>query len=65
MMGWTVFVQGFLTDYYTADPQEFGGKLPGPDQPAFLLVHGFGAFGSQWRGQIKALAAQGHLVFHP
>ena len=28
--------------------------------PALLLVHGFGAFGEQWRGQVKALTAAGY-----
>ncbi len=30
------------------------------DAPALLLVHGFGAFGEQWRGQVKALTAAGY-----
>jgi len=38
------------------------GQLPESEAPAFLLVHGFGAFGEQWRGQIKALTAAGFLV---
>lgn len=64
-MAWHVAVyrqvrnlQGFLTDYFTAVPE----TIPDPDAPAILLVHGFGAFGEQWRGQIEALAAEGHLV---
>ena len=36
------------------------GQLPQSEAPAFLLVHGFGAFGEQWRGQIKALTAAGY-----
>ena len=32
------------------------------DAPALLLVHGFGAFGEQWRGQVKALTAAGYQV---
>ncbi len=45
------------------------GQLPESEAPAFLLVHGFGAFGEQWRGQIKALTAAGyqvcvHLLLH-
>ena len=48
--------RGFLTDYYTAEvPAEARS-----DAPALLLVHGFGAFGEQWRGQIKALTAAGY-----
>lgn len=38
------------------------GQLPQSSAPAFLLVHGFGAFGEQWRGQIKALTAAGYQV---
>ena len=38
------------------------GQLPQSEAPAFLLVHGFGAFGEQWRGQIKALTAAGYQV---
>ena len=38
---------------------------PGQDRPAFLLVHGFGAFGEQWRGQIKALTQAGYQVCNP
>ena len=55
-------MQGFLTDYFTADPEEFGAAPVAPDAPAFLLIHGFGAFAEQWRGQIRALAAAGYLV---
>lgn len=38
------------------------GRQPVSDAPAFLLVHGFGAFGEQWRGQIQALTAAGYQV---
>lgn len=31
-------------------------------KPAVLLVHGFGAFGEQWRGQIKGLSEAGYQV---
>ncbi|KAL3142035.1 hypothetical protein ABBQ32_004668 [Trebouxia sp. C0010 RCD-2024] len=41
------------------------GQLPQSSAPAFLLVHGFGAFGEQWRGQIKALTAAGYQVYAP
>ncbi|KAL0021846.1 hypothetical protein WJX77_007187 [Trebouxia sp. C0004] len=41
------------------------GQLPESEAPAFLLVHGFGAFGEQWRGQIKALTAAGYQVYAP
>ena len=47
--------RGFLADYYTA---ECDAVLE--DAPALLMVHGFGAFGEQWRGQIKALTAAGY-----
>ena len=55
-------LQGFLTDYFTAIPGEFGAEAPDSDAPAFLLVHGFGAFGEQWRSQLRGLAAEGHMV---
>ena len=51
-----------MTDYFTAVPEEFGADAPAADKPAFLLVHGFGAFGEQWRGQLRGLAAAGHMV---
>ena len=38
------------------------GEMPQTQAPAFLLVHGFGAFGEQWRGQIKALTSAGYQV---
>ncbi|KAK9810106.1 hypothetical protein WJX72_004967 [[Myrmecia] bisecta] len=56
--------RGFLTDYYTAEP-DLQNQRDRADVPAFLLVHGFGAFGEQWRGQIRALAAQGYRVYAP
>lgn len=34
----------------------------GDDAPAVLLVHGFGAFGEQWRGQVQALTRAGYQV---
>lgn len=36
-----------------------------PNAPAVLLVHGFGAFGEQWRGQILALTRAGYKVYAP
>ncbi len=53
--------QGFLTDYYTADPTDCGTSER-DNSPAILLVHGFGAFGEQWRGQIRPLARAGYKV---
>ncbi len=38
---------------------------PLPGAPAVLLVHGFGAFGDQWRGNMAALAGAGYRVFAP
>lgn len=49
-------------DYCMAEP------LPGterPGAPAVLLVHGFGAFGDQWRDNVEALAQAGFRVFAP
>lgn len=49
------------TGQQPSDSAAEGGQ-PRSDAPAFLLVHGFGAFGEQWRGQIKALTAAGYQV---
>ncbi len=46
--------RGMWTDFCVAEPAS-----PRPDAPALLLVHGFGAFGDQWRGNVAELAAQG------
>lgn len=51
--------RGFLTDYYTDDVPDVAASL---QKPAVLLVHGFGAFGEQWRGQIKGLSEAGYQV---
>ena len=60
---------GASTDNGTSDAQPSSsaaeGQLPQSKAPAFLLVHGFGAFGEQWRGQIKALTAAGYQVHLP
>ena len=50
-----------MVDYISRVPAEEGA----PEQteaPAVLLVHGFGAFGEQWRGQLAPLAAAGYQV---
>ncbi|PNW74124.1 hypothetical protein CHLRE_13g586350v5 [Chlamydomonas reinhardtii] len=52
--------RGGLTDYCVAEPAD-----PLPGAPAVLLVHGFGAFGDQWRGNMAALAAAGFRVLAP
>ncbi|GIL51391.1 hypothetical protein Vafri_7390 [Volvox africanus] len=52
--------RGGLTDYCVAEPAQ-----PLPGAPAVLLVHGFGAFGDQWRDNMGALAAAGFRVFAP
>ncbi|KAG2443194.1 hypothetical protein HYH02_009271 [Chlamydomonas schloesseri] len=52
--------RGGLTDYCVAEPAS-----PLPGAPAVLLVHGFGAFGDQWRGNMGQLAAAGFRVFAP
>lgn len=48
------------TDYCAAEP-----AIAIPDAPIVVLVHGFGAFGDQWRGNMAALAAAGYRVFAP
>ena len=50
------------SDSWQASDSAAEGSQPASDAPAFLLVHGFGAFGEQWRGQIKALTAAGYQV---
>lgn len=51
-----------MIDYCSRVPEEEG--VPElPDAPALLLVHGFGAFGQQWRGQLRPLASAGYKVF--
>ncbi|KAG2443487.1 hypothetical protein HXX76_001840 [Chlamydomonas incerta] len=52
--------RGGLTDYCVAEP-----AAPLPGAPVVLLVHGFGAFGDQWRGNMAALAAAGFRVLAP
>ena len=56
-----------MTDFCTRMPAEEGAEeIPGA--PAILLVHGFGAFGEQWRGQLSALAKAGYQArtkLHP
>ena len=48
-----------MTDFCARLPAEEGAEeIPGA--PAILLVHGFGAFGEQWRGQLSALAKAGY-----
>ncbi|KAK9836731.1 hypothetical protein WJX74_006975 [Apatococcus lobatus] len=54
--------RGFLTDYYTEEVECAAASL---QKPAVLLVHGFGAFGEQWRSQIKGLTEAGYQVFAP
>jgi len=52
--------RGMLSEFCVAEPSE-----PREGAPAILLVHGFGAFGDQWRGNLGALAAAGYRVFAP
>ena len=44
-----------VSEYCVAEP-----GIPLPGAPAVLLVHGFGAFGDQWRGNMAELAAAGY-----
>ena len=53
-----------LTEYVECAPSDVGA-VPLPGSPALLLVHGFGAFGEQFRGQAASLAAAGFRVFAP
>jgi len=52
-------MQGFMTEFCSRTPAEEGAEEM-PDAPAILLVHGFGAFGEQWRGQLTTLAKAGY-----
>ncbi|KAG1659816.1 hypothetical protein FOA52_002153 [Chlamydomonas sp. UWO 241] len=52
--------RGMRNEYCVARP-----TVPLPGAPAVMLVHGFGAFGDQWRGNMGALAAQGYTVYAP
>ena len=56
--------RGVLTEFLVATPASVGA-LPLPGAPAMLLVHGFGAFGEQWRGVVADLAARGFTVYAP
>lgn len=59
--------RGALVDYYTAEAAPLGQNdaPPRPGAPAVLLVHGFGAFGEQWRGQVRGLTKAGYEVRLP
>ena len=48
-----------MVDYVSRMPDEEGVNERA-DAHALLLVHGFGAFGEQWRGQLAPLAAAGY-----
>lgn len=54
--------RGFLTDYCVAEPSP---EKAVPGAPAVLLIHGFGAFGDHWRGNLAELADAGFRVFAP
>lgn len=49
-------------DSLQGDSHAAAAAVVRPDAPAVLLVHGFGAFGEQWRGQILALTRAGYKV---
>lgn len=57
--------RGVLNEYCVATPEGWRAHEHGAARPAILLVHGFGAFGSQWRGNLAALAGAGYRVFAP
>ena len=52
--------RGVLVEYVEAHPE-----TPKPGAPALLLIHGFGAFGEQWRGVTQAAVAAGYSVYAP
>jgi pimeloyl-ACP methyl ester carboxylesterase len=47
-------------DYCVVEPRN-----PRPGAPALVLIHGFGAFGDQWRGNLAPLAEAGYRVYAP
>ncbi|KAF6257981.1 Alpha/Beta hydrolase protein [Scenedesmus sp. NREL 46B-D3] len=49
--------RGALTDFCVVEPRN-----PKPGAPAIVLVHGFGAFGDQWRFNLAPLAEAGYRV---
>ncbi|KAK9905885.1 hypothetical protein WJX75_008118 [Coccomyxa subellipsoidea] len=56
--------RGHMVDYVSRIPEEEGAQ-EAAEAPALLLVHGFGAFGEQWRGQLGPLASAGYQVYAP
>lgn len=55
-------------DYCEMGPTTSPGAAGGDGSsttPAILFVHGFGAFGDHWRGNMEAAAAAGYHVFAP
>uniref|UniRef100_A0A383VQC0 Photolyase/cryptochrome alpha/beta domain-containing protein n=1 Tax=Tetradesmus obliquus TaxID=3088 RepID=A0A383VQC0_TETOB len=52
--------RGALTDFCVVEPRN-----PKPGAPAIVLVHGFGAFGDQWRFNLGPLSEAGYRVFAP
>lgn len=61
--------RGRQCEYCYLDPAALGiaseQPLAGLEPPSILLVHGFGAFGDQWRGNMEALARAGYKVYAP
>lgn len=56
---WLIDCQVWMSNSQAAQLGE--DSPPGRDDaPAVLLVHGFGAFGEQWRGQVQALTRAGY-----
>jgi pimeloyl-ACP methyl ester carboxylesterase len=47
-------------DFCVVEPRN-----PKPGAPSLVLVHGFGAFGDQWRYNLAPLADAGYRVFAP
>lgn len=54
---------GVLTEYVHASAINAPNPQQQQQRPAVLLVHGFGAFAEQWRGQVAALAEAGLDVY--
>ena len=52
--------RGCYSEYCVATPSQ-----PLEGSPAIVLVHGFGAFGEQWRDNLTALSSAGYHVYAP
>jgi len=57
--------RGMLTNYIEAEPAKPAAAEGCARRVPLLLVHGFGAFGEHWRGNIRDLCDAGYHVYAP